>query len=240
MKHAANRSPFLDSKWKTYTAAGAAAAAAGLVGNAQAAITFLDFNDTVVTDTAVGDLTWADFSVNFNGDAQADILVSYRAFSATTGTANVFPAPGATSGVVGFISANFNYPSRLPVGASIGPSAAFIAVTPTAPQGGRGDMAWGPGYSLSQWVAGVADPPATGFLGVRFLIGANTHFGWVRVTAAPGSHQVTVHDAAFETTPDTGIVAGATGIPEPGGLGLLALGGAGLTAMRRRRKLSAE
>jgi len=240
MKPDANRPLFSNSKWKTYTTAGAAVAAAGLVGNAQAAITFLDFNDAVVTDATAGDLIWANFNVDFNNDSQVDILVSYRAFSATTGTANVFPATGATSAVVGFISANFNYPSRLPAGASIGPSAAFIAVTPAAPQGGRGDMAWGPGYSLSQWGAGAADPPSTGFLGVKFLIGANTHFGWVRVTTAPGSHQVTVHDAAFETAPDTGIIAGAVGVPEPGGLGLLALGGAGLTAMRRRRKPSAE
>src|SRR5690349_2716612 len=50
MKSAASRPLLSDSKWKTYTAAGAAAAVAGFVGTAQAAITFLDFNDVLFSD----------------------------------------------------------------------------------------------------------------------------------------------------------------------------------------------
>ena len=226
----------------TYASAGTAAAAAGMVGNAGAAVTFIDYNDTVIVDTAVGDANWTGFNVDFNGDAQVDVVVAYRQFSATSGTANIFPAAGATTSVVGVISAGFNYPSRLAAGASVGPSAAFIAVNGGLQQG-RGDMAWGPGYSSSRWVAPTGGPAATGYLGVKFKIGADDYFGWVRVSVepngAPSPRGVTVHDAAYESVAGVGIVAGNTGVPEPGGVGLLALGGAGLTMLRRRRAQAA-
>lgn len=242
MKIKSNRPALLEQKWKSYTAAGAAAVAAGFVGNAQAAITFIDYNDTVVVDPISGDAIWGNFTINFNGDAQADVLISYRNFNATGGTANTFPAAGAATAVVGAISAGFNYPSRLAANASIGPSAAFILVNGGI-VGGRGDLAWGPGYPSSNWVAPVGGPASTGYLGFRFKIGADDHFGWVRIsvdpTGAPSPRFVTVHDAAYETVPNTGILAGATGIPEPASLGLLALGSLGLTTMRRRKSAAA-
>ena len=230
----------LNQKWKTYTAAGAAAAAAGLVGNAGAAITFIDFNDTVIVDPIVGDGNWGGFFVDFDNNAQADAVIGYRQFNADSGTANLWPAAGATSAFVGFAAAGFNYPSRLQAPASIGPSAAFIALVgnfAAVPPTGRADMAWGPGYTESRWVAPAGGPASTGYLGIRFKIGAADHFGWVRVSVgpngAPGPRAVTVHDAAYQTTPGIGIAAGA--VPEPGGLVLLALGGVGLLGMRRRK-----
>jgi hypothetical protein len=48
------------------------------------------------------------------------------------------------------------------------------------------------------------------YIGVKFKIGANTHFGWVRVLlASDGS--VTVKDYAYETTANTAIKAGDKG-----------------------------
>lgn len=246
MKKPTTRRPAVsDTKWKTYTTAGAAAAAAGLVGNAQAAITFLDYNDTVVVDPIIGDgvnagtiANWGLFNVDFNGDAQVDIIVAYRQFSTTSGTANIFPAAGATTSVVGLISSGFNYPSRLGAGVDVGGSAAFIAVNGGL-QGGRGDMAWGPGFPSSQWVAPAGGPASTGYLGVKFKIGAADHFGWIRVSVEPDgagtARRLTMHDAAYESSPGVSILTGDVGVPEPGGVGLLALGGIGLTAMRRRR-----
>lgn len=65
--------------------------------------------------------------------------------------------------------------------------------------------------------------------------GSDFYFGWVRVqvlwdgTLPQG---VTVYEFAYETQPNTAIIAGAT--PEPGSLGLLAAG-AGAMAFRRRK-----
>jgi hypothetical protein len=58
----------------------------------------------------------------------------------------------------------------------------------------------------------------------------------MRLTVEPNSsatpRAITVHEWAYESVPGVGIAAGA--IPEPSGLGLLALGSAGLAARRRR------
>ena len=73
------------------------------------------------------------------------------------------------------------------------------------------------------------------FLGLRFQIPADgsTHYGWARVSVADDL-SMTLTDWAYESTADVGIIAGA--VPEPASLGLLALGAAGVVALRRGRK----
>ena len=71
------------------------------------------------------------------------------------------------------------------------------------------------------------------FLGLRFIIGGHTNYGWVEIAEVPDDVSfVTIAGYAYETAPDTEILAGL--VPEPNALGLLALGAAGVTAMRRR------
>ncbi len=75
-----------------------------------------------------------------------------------------------------------------------------------------------------------------GYVGVQFKSAAGTHFGWIRVEMhgdSPGSSALTVKDWAYNNTPGGGILIGQ--IPEPGTLGLLALGGLGLLAWRKKR-----
>jgi len=49
------------------------------------------------------------------------------------------------------------------------------------------------------------------FMGVKFKIGENIHYGWVRLSVADGCHGFTVYDYAYEDEPDRAIKAGQTG-----------------------------
>ena len=69
------------------------------------------------------------------------------------------------------------------------------------------------------------------YLGYRFLIDGNTHYGWVQVDVSADLLNATITGIAYETTPGLGIAAGA--IPEPTSLALLAAG-AGALGLRRR------
>ncbi|MCC8999173.1 MAG: hypothetical protein LM522_06680 [Candidatus Contendobacter sp.] len=118
------------------------------------------------------------------------------------------------------------------------------------------DVFFSAGDGTSNWDGNNSE---YGFAGVRFLIGQQTHYGWIRLHVNdPGS--LTAVCWAYESTPDTAIAAGAgfnpdtcninnpppppssaRSIPVMGlpalGLMALAMGGAvGLGNLRRRRQ----
>lgn len=74
------------------------------------------------------------------------------------------------------------------------------------------------------------------FLGVKFLISGETHFGWIRITSSTAD-QATVSGYAYETVPNKPVIAGVCKAQEsapdammelaPGSLGRLAAGAAG-------------
>lgn len=76
-------------------------------------------------------------------------------------------------------------------------------------------------------------PPlsADGYLGVQFEIEGGIHYAWVHIRAG-GNHGF-IDEWAYESTPGTGIVAGA--IPEPSTLALLLAGAAGIWTVRKRK-----
>lgn len=71
------------------------------------------------------------------------------------------------------------------------------------------------------------------YLGVQFIFGGATHYGWVGVEVSGSTG--TIRDYAYENVADTAIAAGA--VPEPSSLALLAAG-AGSLALRRRRDVA--
>ena len=94
-----------------------------------------------------------------------------------------------------------------------------------------------PYYAEGDFVTRPADDPRQGYLmGVRFERDGALHYGWVEMTYR-GFFGVWVNRWAYESEPDTAIVAGA--IPEPSTT-LLAFGLLLLIARRRRCVASAE
>jgi hypothetical protein len=78
----------------------------------------------------------------------------------------------------------------------------------------------------------------TGYFGFKFTNVAGTHYGWgqVNIDGNPRGSGYTFLQAYYNDTPDTPIAVGATAIPEPSHVTMLALGAAGLAVWRRRRK----
>lgn len=75
-----------------------------------------------------------------------------------------------------------------------------------------------------------------GFVGVRFDIpGGSPHFGYLDISIDTTAQTVTVHGGAYESEANTPIT---TPVPEPTGLGLLAIGAAGIAGWRRKLELA--
>jgi hypothetical protein len=139
--------------------------------------------------------------------------------------------------------------SALKRGAAIGPSADF------SPFGGYIERGFGVGSSGSDKLVGDwGGNPKNRYLGVRFLINGETHYGWVRltVTTEPSpAWSATITAYAYETVANKKILAGvppsASEIQgQVGGhsersrgpsVGMLALGSDGLPMWRRKETL---
>jgi hypothetical protein len=83
---------------------------------------------------------------------------------------------------------------------------------------------------------------AGSFMGFRFGTTGNFNYGWIEATWNSSTNTFQLLSAAYESTPETAILAGAAApVPEPstGALAALVLGGAALGVARRRRKQEA-
>jgi hypothetical protein len=147
------------------------------------------------------------------------------------------------------------YASALSSGAKIGPSAHFsssvgIEQLQVERSGGGQSISSTSAYSLvGQW-----GNKGSRYLGVKFLIQGQTHYGWIRMSVTRPNHHAqslngTITEFAYETTANKAITAGATkddsasakqpdkGPQKPKGasLGILALGTEGIPMWRREK-----
>lgn len=104
--------------------------------------------------------------------------------------------------------------------------------------GGKLAKAKASGSTGGQWPSNLVDPR---FVGLQFLIGGQTHYGWARVgvdvDGPAGVAQGVVYDWAYDDTPGAAITTpGTASVPEPSSLALFALGAAGVAALKRRRR----
>lgn len=97
---------------------------------------------------------------------------------------------------------NYNYPLALSMGDDIDPTGAG-GTWITAPV--YQTLNWGGcAYTSSQWCDGQVDK----YLGLRINVGADQHYGWIRLDIPADGSSFTVKDYALELTPGEGIQAG--------------------------------
>jgi hypothetical protein len=240
----------LDQRLKMYSLA-AAAAGVSLLALAQPADA-----EVVITRKTI-EIGSVPISIDINGDGVADFqfqitsISSYRVgFFVTAGVRPL--AGGEVVGEPGFFRPQSSYASALVRGAEIGPSVHFgskggaIIEGIVFPDCTYLMLTCGPFSVLFGDWGNVSNR----YLGVKFLINGETHFGWVRLTVKGVAVQINGY--AYETTPNKPILAvlppedpsDDSDTPQTGRnisppfLGMLALSSNGLALWRREETLA--
>jgi hypothetical protein len=146
---------------------------------------------------------WIKIDLDHNGTADFSFFFSSTNYKVLE--REVFAQPAQSQGgIIGYAGAVHPYASALPKKAKIGPQAAF-----------DGSAAFLDRTQVSHYLccytlyAGPWRNVSDKFLGVRFLIGQEVHYGWIRLSIG-GSNRLkaVISGYAYETVPNHPIQAG--------------------------------
>ncbi len=185
----------LQNKLTKYSAAAGAAVLA--VGSTQAQIVYTDVNPDFIHG---GNEIQA--GLDLNNDGTADFAIA--SIDTTVAAQNnalietTLVAPLVTGNeIAGIVPTSFNYALALNSGTAINSTTNWIADTCTMAYRVNGASPYD-----EQW-NGVTDK----YLGLKFLIGGNTHYGWARLDCLGDTW--TLKDYAYDATANAPINAGA-------------------------------
>lgn len=210
---------------------------------------------------AKADIIYTRANISFSHDDQVhlnsiDVSLSDRGFSGSApwGTA-LFGTLRAGGSAEGGVMMSRGGEAVLHAGQLIGPSGLFTNTGLMAKfrvgcsQGGGGRACGREGSVSSSSGPWARRGEQVGFLGIKFTDSNGApHFGWAELTITPdfygypgGGYDGTVIGYAYDTVPNQSILAGqGNGTPEPGTLGLLALGSLGLAFWQRRKAVGGQ
>jgi len=141
--------------------------------------------------------------IDFNGDGIVDFTLEQYNFGYGTFESNFAALDGNPAFSYGIVAVpGVYYPaSAMTAGSIIGPSASFNT---------SGYDILGSFFAFGSSVFGVGEWSAVTdrYLGVKFQIGPNTHYGWIRLDAEINCSALRVKDFAYEDSPGVPIAAG--------------------------------
>lgn len=187
----------LQKKLHAYAAATAGTLAATGALNAQ--IVYTDVNpDTIVHDTTLYDL-------DFNNDGQPELRFEQYGYMSSYGMVNLatVTVQGDTNNAVlgSLYASSYPFPFAMNAGDSI--SGTNTNWRPQTINGGIQYLGVLTPYgNYANWM-GVNDK----YLGVRFMIGTSTHYGWVRLSVTSDADSIIIKDFAYQAQPGVGLTA---------------------------------
>jgi hypothetical protein len=176
------------------------------------------------------------FKIDLNHDGITDFTL-INTFSTTTSTfrSNLSVRPAAGNGAEGWTGFR-PYASALKLGGGIGPAHYFPGKQMASVNVGPAAV-----YYVGSWVN-----VKNRYLGLRFKIKGQTHYGWARLSVQVQNHTVvgTLTGYAYETVAGKPLKAGQTkeedaATIQPASLGHLARGASALSAWRGKEPLEA-
>jgi hypothetical protein len=192
----------------------------------------------LVSPTSHGTSNW-----DIDNDGAVEFSFSLSVYDMYTYTSIfVFIGELGNTRVAGEDGATVNTFKKLSAGAKLGTASDALGfntnnqLATVAFNYGGSDVSTGVSFQNGGWSVGD-----TGYFGFKFTKDSNTHYGWAEMTLSATSVQFTINEAWYNDTPDGAVTIGVGGaVPEPAevglGLGVLALGAAGLRRIRQRGK----